>query len=90
MRTSLTAADYTQHSDSATNMRACSAAQLWPPGSPDHGIFQVRVLEWSSLPTPEDRPKPVIKPTSLASLTSPAWAGGFFTTAPSEKPKNHQ
>ena len=41
---------------------------------------------WSGLPfpTPEDFPDPGIKPTSLA---SPALAGGFFTTAPPEKPR---
>ena len=37
---------------------------------------------WSGLPfpTPEDLPKPRIEPTS------PALAGGFFTTVPSGKP----
>ena len=36
---------------------------------------------WSELPflTPEDLPNPGIEPTSL---TSPALADGFFTTAP--------
>ena len=40
---------------------------------------------WSGLPFPfpEDLPNPGIK---LASLESPALAGGFFTTAPSGKP----
>ena len=35
---------------------------------------------WSGLPfpTPEDLPKPGIKPVSLA---SPAWAGKFFTAS---------
>ena len=39
---------------------------------------------WSGLsfPTPGDLPDPGIKPISLA---SPALAGGFFTTEPSEK-----
>ena len=36
---------------------------------------------WSGLsfPSPGDLPDPGIKPESL---TSPTWAGGFFTTAP--------
>ena len=38
---------------------------------------------WSGLPFPEDLPDPGIE---LASLASPVLAGGFFTTAPSEKP----
>ena len=38
-------------------------------------------------PTPKDLLDPGIKPKSLA---SPAWAGGFFTPMPPEKPKNTQ
>ena len=40
---------------------------------------------WSGLPfsTPGDLPDPGIEPLSLM---SPALAGGFFTTAPPEKP----
>ena len=40
---------------------------------------------WSGLPfpPPEDLPDPGIKPMSL---TSPALAGGFFTTVPPGKP----
>ena len=38
---------------------------------------------WSGLPFPEDLPDPGIE---LASLASPVFAGGFFTTAPREKP----
>ena len=40
---------------------------------------------WSGLPfpSPGDLPSPGIKPTSPA---SPAEAGGFFTTAPAERP----
>ena len=42
---------------------------------------------WSGLPFPtlEDLPYPGIK---LESLTSPALAGGFFTTEPPGKPLN--
>ena len=44
---------------------------------------------WSGLPfpCPEDLPDPGIVPVSLA---SPAWAGGFFTTAPPGKPSTKQ
>ena len=43
---------------------------------------------WSGLrfPTPEDRPNPGIKCTTLA---SPALAGGFFATEPPGKPLNY-
>ena len=43
-----------------------------PSGVSVHGIFQARIL----FPTPGDRPDPEIE---LASLGSPALAGGFFT-----------
>ena len=29
-----------------------------------HGIFQARILEWIAFPSPEDLPKPGIKPRS--------------------------
>ena len=49
-----------------------------PPGSCVRGIFRQEF--WSELlnPPPEDLPDPGIKPLSL---TSPALAGGFFTTS---------
>ena len=53
-----------------------------PPGSSVRGIFQARILEWVATPTPGDLPDPGIQ---AVSLTSPALAGGFFTTAPSGK-----
>ena len=52
-----------------------------PPGSSIHGISQARILEWMSFPSPGDPPHPGIKPTS------PALAGGFFTTEPLGSPK---
>ena len=62
-----------------------SFSGLWPmdcspPGSSVHGILQSRLLEWVVLPCPPpgDLFNPGIK---LASLMSPAWAGGFFTTS---------
>ena len=48
------------------------------PGSSVHGILQARIQEWVACPPPRDLPDPGIKP---ASLTSPALAGGFFTTS---------
>ena len=41
------------------------------------GILQARILEWVAVPSPGDLPNPGIRPMSL---TSPALAGGFFTT----------
>ena len=49
------------------------------PGSSFFGISQARILEWVAFPTPGDLPDPEIE---LASLASPALAGGFF-------PMNH-
>ena len=48
-----------------------------PPGSSVHGIFQATIY-WDGLPfpSPGDLPNPGNKPTS------PALAGGFFTTEP--------
>ena len=46
-----------------------------PPGSSVHRILQVRTLEWVAMPS--SRESPGIAPMSV---TSPALAGGFFTT----------
>ena len=64
----------------------CNPMDSCPPGSSVHGIFQVSY--WSQLlfPIPGDLPNPGIEP---ASPESPALAGGFFTTAPPEKPQNY-
>ena len=53
----------------------CDPRNHSPPGSSVHGILQVEY--WSGLlfPPPGDIPNPGIEPTS------PALAGGFFTTA---------
>ena len=52
-----------------------------PPGFPVFGILQATILEkyWSGLlcPPPGDLSNPGIEPESL---TSPALAGGFFTS----------
>ena len=49
-----------------------------PPGSSVHGILQPRILAWVVMPYSRGLPNPGIEP---ASLTSPALAGGFFTTS---------
>ena len=48
-----------------------------------HGILQTRIWNGLSFPTPGDLPDPGVKPESL---TSPAFAGRFFTTEPLGKP----
>ena len=48
------------------------------PGSFVHGIFQARILEWLLCPPLGDLPDPGME---TVSLTSPALAGGFFTTS---------
>ena len=58
-----------------------------PADSSVHGIFQAGVLEGLPFPPPWDLPNAGIKPVSL---TSPALAGGFFTTEPPEKPPRRQ
>ena len=60
----------------------CDPMDCSPPGSCVHGVFQARY--WSGLPClpPGDLPHPGMEP---ASLPTPVWAGGFFTT-PAEQP----
>ena len=48
---------------------------LW--GSSVHGILQARTLEWAAMPSSRGSSRPR---DWTASLTSPALAGGFFTT----------
>ena len=62
-----------------SHARPC--ATLWTaasPGSSVNGISQARILEWVAMPSSRDLPNPGIEPMSL---TSPAWAGRFFTTS---------
>ena len=54
-----------------------------PPGSSVRGILQARILEWAAMPSPEDLPDSGIE---TAFLTSPALAGGFFTTSATWEP----
>ena len=56
----------------------CNPMDGSPPASSVHGIFQARILEWVSCPSPWDLPDPEIKPRSLL---SPAFTGRFFTTS---------
>ena len=48
------------------------------PGSSVHEIFQAIILEQVAISSSRDLPNPGIKPVSLS---SPALAGGFFTTS---------
>ena len=49
-----------------------------PRGSSGHGILQARILEWVTISYSRDLPG---SGTELTPLTSPAWAGRFFTTS---------
>ena len=54
-----------------------SCPTLWEPRDYTvHGIFQAKILKLVAFPCSRDLPNSGIKPTS------PALAGGFFTTAP--------
>ena len=55
----------------------CDPMNHSPLGSSVHGILQSRIRSGLPCPSPEDLPNPGITPSSLS---SPALAGGFFTT----------
>ena len=55
----------------------CDPVDCSPPGSSVQGIVQARILEWVAMPSSRGFSDPGIKP---GSPTSPALAGGFFTT----------
>ena len=57
-------------------LNLCNAMDCSPPGSSVHGVFQARILEWVAMPFSRRSPDSRIK---LASLTSPAFSGWFFT-----------
>ena len=69
---------------------ACSVAKLCltlcdpmdysPPGSSVRGISQARILECVAIPSPGNLPEPGMEPSS------PALAGGFYTTELRGKP----
>ena len=56
----------------------CDPMNCSPPGSALHEILQERILEWVAMPSSRGSSQPG---TELASLRSPALAGGFFTTS---------
>ena len=53
------------------------------PDSPVHSIFQARILEWVTIPSPGHLPHLGIEPMSFL---APALTGGSFTTTPPGKP----
>ena len=61
----------------------CDPMDHSPPGTSVHGILQVGI--WSGLPCPPPGDLPDLGIKS----TSPALAGRFFTTEPSEKPNRY-
>ena len=78
-------------------LAAVSVAPLWPtlfnpldcslPCSSVHGILQARILEWVATSSSRGSPNPEVEPPSR---TSPALAGGFFTTGATwEAPNIH-
>ena len=56
----------------------CYPIDYSQPGSSVHGILQARILEWVAIPSSGGSSNPGVEPMSL---TSPALAGGFFTTS---------
>ena len=56
----------------------CGPMDCSLPSSSVHGILRARILEWVACRPPGHLPKPGIKPMFL---TSPAFAGRFFTTS---------
>ena len=42
----------------------CDPIDCSPPHSSVHGILQARILEWVTIPSPEDLPNPGIEPGS--------------------------
>ena len=68
---------YISHIWSQLCLTLCDATDCSLPGSSLHGISQEEYWSGLPFPPPGDLPGPGIEPTSL---TSPALAGGFFTT----------
>ena len=59
----------------------CDPMDCSPPGSSVHGILQERTLEWVAISSPWRSTPPRSRPHNLASLASPVFANGFFTTS---------
>ena len=60
-----------------SRVRLCDPVDCSPPGSSLHGILQAGILEWVAMPFSRGSSHSGIEPMSR---TSPALAGGFFTT----------
>ena len=61
----------------------CDSMDCSPPGFSVHEIFQARILKWAAISYSRGLPYPGVEPISLV---SPALAGRFFSSVPSEKP----
>ena len=61
-----------------SHLTLCDPIDCSPPHSSVHGVSQSRTGSRVPFPPPGDLPEPGIE---LASLTSPALEGGFFTTS---------
>ena len=64
----------------------CDSMDCSLPGSSVHGIFQARILEWVSMPSPGDLPNPGIEPVFPGSL---ALQAGYLPTEPPGKPHTY-
>ena len=62
----------------------CELINCSPPGSSVHGILQARILKWFAFLLQGNLHDPEIEPTT------PAFAGGFFTTKPPGKPHSNK
>ena len=70
----------------SSHVRLCDPTDCSLPGSPAHGIFQARILEWVAVSFSRGSFQPRDEPVSPMSA---ALAGRFFTTEPLRKPRNH-
>ena len=62
----------------------CDPVDCSPPGFCVHGVSQARILRWFAFLLQGDLHDPEIEPTT------PAFAGGFFTTKPPGKPHSNK
>ena len=61
----------------------CSPMDCSTPGSPAHGVFQARILEWVAISSSRGSSQSLDleDPHKRHAFLSPALAGGFFTTS---------
>ena len=71
---------FTKNACMQSHPMLCNPTDYSLPGSPIHGIFPARILEWVAISSPGDLPNPGIKPVS------PAFRGRFSTTYPPGRP----